>query len=94
MRNKDLPVGFAIVGILIFICGITLSMRGCTDEVGCTSTLTQNGYTHIQITGPRWFGGEDMYRTSFKATNPIGKDITGYVSRGWGWTKGSTIRFD
>ena len=68
---------------------------GCTDPQGATRTLENQGYTEIRITGYRWFAGSesDCFVTGFRAKSPIGKPVSGVVTRGL-ILKSSTIRFD
>lgn len=65
------------------------------DPEGATRVLEANGFTHVQITGYRFFmkGEHDHYSTGFTAIGPTGMPVSGSVTRGW-LTKGTTIRFD
>ena len=80
------------VGVMI---GIGMSGNGLTDPESARRVLTESGYTDIQITGYRAFGGSesDWYITEFRATSPNGNRVSGVVTKG-AWRKGNTIRLD
>lgn len=81
-----------IIGVL----ALAVFLTGCgifTEPDAAQKVLEDQGYTHIQITGYRWFTcGEDTFSTGFKAVNPSGHAVSGVVCAGW--MKGNTIRFD
>ena len=78
----------------IFLVILFSLLVGCTNPQGARRLLSNQGYTNIQITGYKFFacGEGDWYATGFRATNPVGKIVTGCVCEGV--FKNSTIRFD
>lgn len=93
--EKRTSAEFTIWGIILVIF-FTIALFGtrCSDPDTTTRVLRENGYTSIQIIGPRFWGRSqgDTWATEFKAISPNGSYVTGYVSGGW--FKGATIRFD
>lgn len=81
-----------IAGFLLVIFVVVPS--ACTDPAGTRRVLTQQGYTNIETTGYRFFGGDksDVYATGFAATAPNGDRVTGCVTSGI--FKGNTVRLD
>ena len=69
-------------------------LLGCTNPDGAKRALTSSGFTHVELTGPDWFGcAEGETADGFKALNPRGLYVTGVVCCGaWG-IKGCTVRF-
>jgi hypothetical protein len=82
---------FLTIAILVATC---IGLSGCTDAEDAKRALEGMGYSDIEIKGYAWTGcgGEDNFRTAFKAVGPTGKAVTGVGCSGW-W-KGTTIRFD
>jgi hypothetical protein len=79
--------GVLVLAVFLTGCGIL------TEPQAATKVLEDQGYTHIQITGYRWFTcGDDTFSTGFMAINSAGHEVTGVVCAGW--MKGNTIRFD
>ena len=72
---------------------IALLSAGCTDQQKTYKTLSDNGYTDINVGGYSWFmcGNGDDYATEFTAKSPSGKFVSGAVCSGI--FKGATIRF-
>ena len=83
---------------LLILAGIVLYLVlmpvACTSPSTAQRTLEENGYTHVQLTGYRWFvcDSHDAFSTGFTAISPAGKPVSGAVCAGW--FKGNTIRFD
>lgn len=73
----------------------TIVMTGCTQPQSAERILTQQGYTHIEMTGWRPFscGHDDSFATGFKAQTVNGSQVTGVVCEGLIF-KASTIRLD
>lgn len=89
---KTILKGFLILaGIVLYII---LMPMACTSPVTAQKTLEDNGYTHVQTTGYRWFtcDNHDLFSTGFTAVSPSGKPVSGAVCSGL--FKGNTIRFD
>ena len=86
--SKGLAVIILVVLIYLFI------PWACQSPDSAKRVLEENGYTHIEITGYRWFACDekDTFSTGFRATNAAGKPISGVVCSGL--FKKSTIRFD
>lgn len=84
-----------IIGLLVAMVVPSVLPGVGVDAPGATRVLEQSGYTHVQITGYRWFAGgnEDFYHTGFSATAPNGSPVTGTVTRGF-WFKSNTVRLD
>ncbi len=80
--------------VLGFLTLFAVMVIGCTDEANTRRTLSNSGYSDIQITGYSWFecGDDDLFHTGFTAKNPVGKQVDGTVCCG-ALTKGCTIRF-
>jgi len=79
----------------IILAGIVLT--GCSDAPKTISVLSSQGYTDIYVMELTWRAAvacseDDQFRTSFTATSPAGKPVSGTVCSGW--LKGATIRFD
>lgn len=87
MKNFIPKILILCLAIMFFV----LSARGCTDPKGAAYTLSVSGYTNVELTGPVWFGGQDPYRTGFRAVAPNGAHVSGQVTSGL-FNKGSTIR--
>lgn len=70
-----------------------LTLTGCTGS-GVETTLAQQGYTNIHVTGYRFFGcgQDDSFHAGFEATTANGSHVTGVVCSGF--LKGKTIRLD
>lgn len=81
-----------IATIYLAIALIMLTASSCTDEKGARKALEANNYKVIDVGGYDLFGGEDTFKTKFKAISPNKDTVTGTVTRGW--FKGSTIRLD
>ena len=78
---------------LLGVCLLTLGCGSFTEPETASKVLESQGYTHIQITGYRYFiCGNDTFSTGFKAVSPTGQEVSGAVCAGW--MKGHTIRFD
>lgn len=69
-------------------------LAACDDPNTAKRTLSQMGYTDIEITGYSLFGcgKDDDFHTGFAATSPNGLRVTGVVCSGW--LKGATVRFN
>jgi len=80
---------------LLLIILAAAIITGCTNKVEARRALEGAGYTNIQFHGYAWFmcGKEDTYATSFTATGPTGKPVSGAVCGGLIF-KGQTIRTD
>ena len=80
--------------VAILFVPVLFMLRGCTDTVGATRVLRQQGYTDIEITGwrPLMAGKDDVYSTGFRARSVSGETVTGAVTGGL--FKGHTIRLD
>lgn len=83
--------------ILFFSCAITFGIiipasMDRSDKI--TSFLIKQGYTNVQAGSYSYFGcgRDDYFRNSFKATNPNGIEVEGYLCEGL--FKGKTIRLD
>lgn len=76
---------------------LTLAMLsfGCSQPDKATRILTDEGYTHIEITGWRPFscGKDDDFATGFRAIAPSGHEVTGVVCSGL-FFKAATVRLD
>jgi len=71
----------------------TWALLGCSSEADAKRALESSGYSHIELTGTRWFGcGENETADGFQATNPRGQQVTGIVCCGLAF-KGCTVRF-
>jgi len=81
--------------IMIFASVIALgaALSGCSDASKAIPALEDAGYKDIKIGGwsPFWCSEHDMFTTTFEATNPVGKRVSGAVCSSW--FKGATIRF-
>lgn len=82
-----MKIKFCICLILYLFC------QGCSNQDDAKRALNNAGYTNIKTTGHEFFscGEDDFYSTGFKATNHLGKEISGVVCSGL--FKGATIRF-
>jgi hypothetical protein len=82
----------------LLIIAAALSLSACfTDPQNTNRVLTEAGYSHIQITGFRFYGCDknDSIHTGFKAVGPTGHPVTGVVCSGYGlFGKSNTIRID
>ena len=78
----------------VVIIAALMAIAGCTDPSGARRVLESSGFTDIEIGGHAWFscGNDDNFATTFRATGPSGKPVTGAVCRGV--FKNSTIRID
>lgn len=88
-------IAFPILFALLVIAVVAIKGYGMTDAADARRVLEQSGYTHVQITGYRWFtcGKGDYYQTGFAATSPNGSQVTGTVCKGLLF-KSQTIRMD
>ncbi len=79
------------LGYLV-VCALALT--GCTRADKAQSTLEDQGYTDIHMTGYAFFAcsSDDTFHDGFTAKSPSGKTVEGVVCGGL--LKGSTIRFD
>lgn len=85
------------IGALFLVLVIALALfipYACQSPEAARKTLEDNGFTHVEITGYKWFtcDEKDTFSTGFKATSPSGKQVSGVVCGGF--LKGNTIRFD
>lgn len=71
-----------------------LSLAACSDAPTAERVLADNGYTNIKTNGYAFLscGEKDSFATSFTATSPNGRQVSGAVCSGW--MKGATIRFN
>lgn len=71
-----------------------LLLTGCTSSDHATKVLTDQGYTHIEITGwkPYACDKNDTFSTGFRAISPGGREVSGVVCEGI--LKDATIRFE
>lgn len=78
----------------LLIVALLLFVAGCTSPDNTERTLTDSGYSDVQVGGYAWLtcGNDDTFATKFTATNPAGKTVSGAVCCGW-FGKGCTIRF-
>jgi hypothetical protein len=86
-----------IVLAIILASMVSIVLTGCSDAPKTISVLSSQGYTDIDVLGFTWRSAvacseDDQFRTSFTATSPAGKLVSGTVCSGW--LKGATIRFD
>jgi len=81
---------------LIFVLFLASVMTACssfTEPDQAATVLYNQGYTHITLTGYRWFVcGQDSFSTGFRATSPAGKEVSGAVCSGW--NSGYIVRLD
>jgi hypothetical protein len=73
-----------------------LALSSCTAPSDAERTLINQGYTNID-THWSWYkfwgcSEDDTFRTSFAATSPAGKPVTGEVCKGF--LKESIVRVD
>lgn len=91
-----IKAGFVCLVVVSFLAiPIILKFNGgCVNENLTRRVLTEQGYTHIEMTGYRWFMSDeaDFYSTGFKAKSSNGSNVSGAVSSGP--FKGATIRLD
>lgn len=65
----------------------------CTNPEGARKALESSGFTHVELTGPEYFGcAEGETADGFKALNSAGLYVTGTVCCGVMF-KGCTVRF-
>lgn len=72
-----------------------LTLAACTDGPNAARVLEDAGYKDVRIGGYAAFscdGKSDTFATSFTATAPSGRNVSGAVCKGV--LKGSTIRLD
>ena len=81
-----------MVRLRILLVACALFLTGC-DEEGSRQALQDQGYTHIQMTGPVFFGcgRDDTVRNGFIADTVTGQRVEGVVCSGL-FLKGYTIR--
>lgn len=79
------------VTALAFLCSLLASCYSGTDA---RKALEAQGFTNIEITGHAWFAcsKSDTFATSFNATNPQGKRVSGAACSGLLF-KNTTIRW-
>jgi hypothetical protein len=77
--------------LLMLICAASVS---CTRPDAATKALQDAGYTHVEITGYRFFtcDEKDNFSTGFRAIGPTGRPVSGTVCSGF--LKANTIRLD
>jgi hypothetical protein len=82
--------------LLIFVLFLTSVLTACssfTEPDKAATILVDQGYTHINLTGYRWFiCGQDSFSTGFKAVSPTGREVSGAVCSGW--NSGYIVRLD
>jgi hypothetical protein len=80
------------LGIVLLLAGL---MLGCSQPDKAVRILTEEGYTHVEITGWRPFscGKDDDFATGFRAISPSGHEVTGVVCSGFLF-KAATVRLD
>lgn len=95
MKENMKLFGMFLLGSILICALVIASFKMQVDAEGATKTLSDNGYSEIEITGYRFFmkSKDDWYCTGFRAKSPANKEVTGAVTRGF-FSKGSTIRFD
>jgi len=95
MSDDDYRFGQNIVYICIFVLFIALALtKGCSSDSTARRVLDDAGYTKIETHGYAFSCGKgDNQCTSFSATGPTGRHVTGAVGCGW-MLKGCTIRID
>ena len=78
----------------LILTALLLLLSGCTNQGRALRTLTDAGYSNIELGGYGWFAcsEDDTFATVFQATGPSGKPVKGTVCNGF--FKGATIRFD
>lgn len=87
-------IGFkTLCSLLFFVVLIGIQIGNWTRADKATDTLEAEGYTEIVPGDHSWFvcGQGDVSATSFAATNPLGKRVTGTVC--CGLFKGCTVRY-
>ena len=69
-------------------------LAGCYSGNDARKALEAQGFTDIEVTGHAWFACSkgDTYATSFNATNPQGKRVSGAACSGLLF-KNTTIRW-
>ena len=79
------------VTALAFLCSL---LSGCYSGKDARKALEAQGFTNIEITGHAWFAcsKNDTFATSFTATNPQGKRVSGAACSGL-FFKNTTIRW-
>lgn len=78
---------------IVLMVSVFLWVSGCSDAPEANRVLNSQGYTHVQLTGYKFFGcgRYDYWRTGFVAKSPNGTNVVGVVCSGV--FKGATIRF-
>jgi hypothetical protein len=94
MNDTFMKLGSGALVLLLVVALALFIPYACQSPETARKTLQDNGYTHIEITGYRWFicDEKDTFSTGFKAVTPSGKQVSGAVCSGF--LKGNTIRFD
>ena len=79
--------------ILILATFLVIEPIYGVDPQGATKALERAGYSHIEITGYRWLGGDrGWYHTGFRAVSLHGDKVTGTVTSGLG--NGTSVHTD
>jgi hypothetical protein len=93
MEHDDISF-WLVAAVLAAIAGIVFLVRGGEDLERVTNALSSAGFTEVQLLGrasPWSCSEDDVYRTKFKAQNPVGAEVEGVVC--CGLAKGCTVRF-
>lgn len=92
-QNKPSIAPVVLSFSMLFAWCVAAGVTGCTDEETATRTLSNSGYTEINIKGYSFFGcsQDDFFHTEFSAKNSNGQVVEGIVCSGW--LKNGTVRF-
>lgn len=73
---------------------LLLILVACSDQDRTREVLLDQGFTNISVGGHSFFGcsDDDAYCTSFEATGPTGRQVSGAVGCGHFGGKGCTVR--
>ncbi|MGC1550745.1 MAG: hypothetical protein WA777_19660 [Rhodanobacter sp.] len=77
-----------------YILILCLALAGCYSTNDAKKAMEAQGFTNIEVTGHAWFAcsEDDTFATSFTATNPQGKKVSGAVCSGM-FFKNATVRW-